>query len=38
MSHIPVLLAETIAALALKPDGLYLDGTFWAGGYTRALL
>ena len=38
MSHIPVLLEEVIDALAVREGGLYLDGTFGAGGYTRALL
>ena len=38
MSHIPVLLDEVVAALDVRADGLYLDGTFGAGGYTRALL
>ncbi|AZO76380.1 MULTISPECIES: 16S rRNA (cytosine(1402)-N(4))-methyltransferase RsmH [unclassified Bosea (in: a-proteobacteria)] len=37
-SHIPVLMDEALDALALKPGGRYLDGTFGAGGYSRALL
>ncbi len=36
--HIPVLLAEVMAALAPKQDDLAVDGTFGAGGYSRALL
>ena len=36
--HIPVLLAEVIDGLAPKDGGLYVDGTFGAGGYTAALL
>ena len=36
--HAPVLLAETIDALAPHDDGIYVDGTFGRGGYTRALL
>jgi 16S rRNA (cytosine1402-N4)-methyltransferase len=36
--HIPVLLDEVVAALAPAPGQLIVDGTFGAGGYTRALL
>lgn len=36
--HIPVLLSEVIAALSPRDGGIYVDGTFGAGGYTRALL
>jgi 16S rRNA (cytosine1402-N4)-methyltransferase len=33
-----VLLREAIAALKLREGGLYLDATFGAGGYSRAIL
>jgi 16S rRNA (cytosine1402-N4)-methyltransferase len=36
--HIPVLLAEALQALNVRADGVYLDGTFGAGGYSRALI
>lgn len=36
--HRPVLLAETCDVLALGRGGLFIDGTFGAGGYTRAIL
>ncbi len=36
--HVPVLAAEALQALAVSPDGLYLDGTFGAGGYSRLIL
>ena len=36
-AHIPVLLEETIAALAVKPGGRYVDGTFGRGGHSREI-
>jgi 16S rRNA (cytosine1402-N4)-methyltransferase len=36
--HVPVLLNEVLAALAPQAGGVYVDGTFGAGGYTRGLL
>lgn len=36
--HIPVLLNEVIESIAPKDGGVYVDGTFGAGGYTRAVL
>lgn len=36
--HVPVLLAEVLAALQPKSGEIYLDGTFGAGGYTRGIL
>ena len=36
--HVPVLLDEVIAALAIAPGETHVDGTFGAGGYTRAML
>ncbi|PKF51432.1 16S rRNA (cytosine(1402)-N(4))-methyltransferase RsmH [Enterovibrio nigricans] len=37
-SHISVLLHESIEGLALKPDGIYVDGTFGRGGHSREIL
>lgn len=36
--HIPVLLAEVLAALQAGPGMVVVDGTFGAGGYTKAIL
>lgn len=35
--HVSVLLNETIDALAVKPDGIYVDGTAGGGGHSYAL-
>lgn len=36
--HKPVMLSEMLDWLAPKDDGVYIDGTFGAGGYSRAIL
>lgn len=35
--HVPVLLHEVIEQLDIKPAGVYFDGTFGGGGYSRAI-
>ncbi|MFQ3596299.1 MAG: 16S rRNA (cytosine(1402)-N(4))-methyltransferase RsmH, partial [Sphingomonadaceae bacterium] len=37
-AHVPVLLDEVMAALALAPGAHAVDATFGAGGYARAML
>ncbi|MGL5335649.1 MAG: 16S rRNA (cytosine(1402)-N(4))-methyltransferase RsmH [Enterovibrio sp.] len=37
-SHTSVLLNESIAALDLKPNGIYIDATFGRGGHSREIL
>jgi 16S rRNA (cytosine1402-N4)-methyltransferase len=36
--HVPVLVDQVIAALGLQQAAVAVDGTFGAGGYTRAML
>lgn len=36
--HIPVLVRQVVDWLAVRDGGRYLDATFGAGGYTRAIL
>ena len=38
LAHRTVLLREAVEALAIKPSGLYVDGTFGRGGHSRAIL
>jgi 16S rRNA (cytosine1402-N4)-methyltransferase len=36
--HVSVLLEECIEALAIKPDGIYVDATFGRGGHSARIL
>ncbi|GHT92545.1 ribosomal RNA small subunit methyltransferase H [Betaproteobacteria bacterium] len=36
--HVTVLLREAVDALAVRDDGVYVDGTFGRGGHSRAVL
>ncbi|MGB0892911.1 MAG: 16S rRNA (cytosine(1402)-N(4))-methyltransferase RsmH [Parashewanella sp.] len=37
-AHLSVLLQETVDGLNIKPDGIYIDGTFGRGGHSRLIL
>ena len=36
--HVPVLLRAALEQLNVRDSGVYIDGTFGAGGYTGAIL
>ena len=38
LAHATVLLNEAVAALQIKHDGVYVDGTFGRGGHSRLIL
>ncbi|NOQ34445.1 MAG: 16S rRNA (cytosine(1402)-N(4))-methyltransferase RsmH [Methylococcaceae bacterium] len=38
MEHLPVMYAESLQALNIKADGIYLDCTFGRGGHSRGIL
>lgn len=38
IEHIPVMVEEVLQGLNLKPDGIYVDGTFGRGGHSEAIL
>jgi len=37
-AHVPVLAQEAVTALAIRPDGVYVDATFGRGGHSRLIL
>ena len=36
--HVPVLVEESVSALNIREDGIYIDGTFGRGGHSAAIL
>ncbi len=36
--HVPVLYEAALSCLAIRPDGVYVDATFGAGGHSRGIL
>lgn len=38
LPHATVLLQEAVEALQIRPDGIYVDGTFGRGGHSRLIL
>ncbi len=36
--HVPVLFHESLEALNIKPDGIYVDCTFGGGGHSKGIL
>ncbi|WP_435627588.1 16S rRNA (cytosine(1402)-N(4))-methyltransferase RsmH [Candidatus Ferrigenium straubiae] len=38
LAHTTVLLNEAVEALAIRPDGIYVDGTFGRGGHSARIL
>jgi len=37
-AHVPVLLKEVLEHLQVKPNGIYVDGTFGRGGHSKKIL
>src|SRR5690625_6630255 len=38
MKHIPVMLDEAMEGLKIREDGVYVDGTYGAGGHSSEIL
>ena len=37
-SHVPIMLSEVLEGLAIKPDGIYVDGTLGGAGHSSEIV
>ena len=37
-SHVPIMLGEVLEGLAIKPDGIYVDGTLGGAGHSSEIV
>ena len=36
--HLPIMIDEVVAALNIKPNGIYIDGTLRKGGHSKSIM